>query len=125
MPDLLRVDRDHGIVDIRSYGSVSEGDLAASIAKVKEIAADEGINRVLVDTKDQESLPSTGAIFDLISRFPREVAVALVSADQPTAEEIHFIETVAVNRGISIRVFRERDEAEEWLHSLQVPGPTT
>jgi hypothetical protein len=115
MPDALTVNKGRGFVEIRSYGTVSQSDIAASIAKVSEIAAAEGITSVLVDTTEQESLPSTLDIHSLFAQFPRVLRVALISTKQPTADDVHFIETVAVNRGISIRVFPNRDDAEMWL----------
>ena len=115
MPEELRVDKDRRVVEVRSYGVVSREDMAASIASVQDIADAEGITNVLVDATAQESMPSTLDIFDLFSNHPGGVAVAVVGTKQPTAGDLEFAETVAVNRGIRIKVFPSPADAEKWL----------
>lgn len=115
MPEELRIDKDRRTVEVRSYGIVSREDIAASIAAVQDIAAAEGISNVLVDATEQESMPSIVDIYELFSNHPGGLRVAVVGTKQPTAGDIQFAETVAVNRGIRIKVFPSRADTEKWL----------
>ena len=116
MPDEVKVNEECGIIEIRSYGEVTKEDIAHSIAEVCRLNLEKGINKVVVDTTEQEQLPGTMGMYELFSLFPRDLRVALVSEDlQPTARDIHFIETVAQNRGIKIRVFPSKEESLNWL----------
>ncbi len=117
MPDLLTINKDENIIEIKSYGVVSKNDIKESIAKIKQIYNEIGINKIIVDTTKQESMPDTMGIFDIFTTFPRDFKVALIRNDgQVTSEDIHFIETIAHNRGIMIKAFSSIDDAKEWLH---------
>ncbi len=118
MPDRIQVDEDRGIIEVESYGVVSKEDIAESITKVRQLLNEKGINRILVDTTGQETMPDTIGIFDLFSTFPREFRLALlVQKSQATAEDIRFLETVGVNRGILVQIFHEGEKALQWLNS--------
>ncbi len=117
MPDLVTINKDENIIEITSYGVISKNDIKESIAKIKQIMNEIGINKVMVDTTKQESMPGTMGIFDIFTIFPRDFKVALFRNDgQLTSEDIHFIETIAHNRGIMIKAFTSVDNAKEWLH---------
>lgn len=117
MPDKIKINEESGIVEIISFGAVSKRDIESSIAKTNQINEEIGINKVLVDTTEQDSMPNTFDIFSLFSQFPRDLRVALLAnQDQPTSQEILFSETVAVNRGLTVRVFKSREEALSWLN---------
>ncbi len=117
MPDLLTINKDENIIEIKSYGVVSKNDIKESIAKIKQINNEIGINKVMVDTTKQESMPGTMGIFDIFTIFPRDFKVAVLTNEgQLTSEDIHFIETIAHNRGIMIKEFSSIEDAKEWLH---------
>jgi hypothetical protein len=116
MPDKIFVNEDLDIIEVESFGEVTADEIARSIAKVREIYSEKGVSKILVDTCKQESLPTTIDIFDLFSTFPREFKLAiLVKQSQITEEDLDFIETIAVNRAIRMKIFSERDVALEWL----------
>ena len=116
MPDTIRVNQALGIIEIESFGKVSKEDIAGSIARVREVFEEQGINRVLVDTTGQESMPGTLSIYDLFSTFPQEVRVALlVGSSQATGQDLSFVETVSRNRRIEVKIFEDRDEALRWV----------
>ncbi len=95
---------------------VEEGDIENSIKLITKINEQSGVNKVLVDTTEQESMPNTFSEFSIFSEFPRNFRVALLAnQEQPTVEDIRFVETVAQNRGIQMQVFNTRKEALEWL----------
>lgn len=116
MPDTIKLNKDQGIIEIRSYGKVENSDIENSIRRVTEIYKQSGVNKVIVDTTEQESMPSTLKIYSLFSLFPRDLLVAMVvNQEQPTKGNIRFAESVAQNRGIRIKQFNSREDALKWL----------
>jgi hypothetical protein len=118
MPDKIQVDEDRGIIEVESFGEVSKADIAQSISNVRQILIEKGINKILVDARKQETMPSTMGIFNLFSTFPREFRLALLAAQsQETEEDLSFAETVGMNRGVRLRIFYEKAQALRWLDS--------
>ena len=116
MVENLAVDRANGIITVCSVGRVDKSELLHLIAAVQVMALRHNVHRLLVDTRMQESLPSTHTLFDIFSHFPDDLQVAVVAdRRQDTAEAIHFIETVARNRARDVRVFEFETEALNWL----------
>jgi hypothetical protein len=116
MPERVRINEDLDLIEIQSYCDVSIEDIAESLARVRRICADTGRSRVLVDTTDQTSLPNTTDLFELFSTHPLDFRVAiLMEKPTATAGDLAFIETVARNRNVTMKLFRTRDEALAWL----------
>lgn len=74
--------------------------------------------RVLCDETELEYRLSTldtyeSAVF-LASQAPRLVKAAIV-CNEKFVQDAHFWETVAVNRGLTVRVFKDAASAQEWL----------
>ena len=70
MPDTVELDRDLGVIDIRSFGNVTTDDIAGSITECERILEKEGISQILVDTREQETLPNMSDLLALFSNFP-------------------------------------------------------
>lgn len=117
MPDHLRVNQDRGIIEINSTGLVTKEDIAGSFQRARELLQAQGLNKLLVDTRQQVAMPNTSDIFDLFSNFPFEFRVALLVSDsQATGDAIAFVETVAVNRGMEMKIFKDHKKALIWLN---------
>jgi hypothetical protein len=63
-------------------------------------------------------------VFDIASRGGMELGgrfdrIAYVDALAPANDLMRFAETVAVNRGLPLKVFRTVDDAERWLQSTR------
>ena len=98
MPDTVRVDEAAGIIRVTSTGEVTREDIAGSVAAVREIYSERGLDRIVVDARGQTSMPGTAGIFELFSSFPRELKVCILFRDgQPTEEDLSFVETVSTN----------------------------
>jgi hypothetical protein len=68
----------------------------------------------LVSSKDLVlSLPSLG--------FPRSYRIAVLLLDEVASQAAQFAEDVAVNRGLAVRVFRDREQALGWLEAGLAP----
>lgn len=109
---LLRVTargRDEGLEEVEAYGLA-----------VLDAALTSGCSKVLCDERELEYALSTTETFDLAcglaQRIPAPGRVAIVCKADQVADG-HFFETVAVNRGMLVRVFLTIEEAESWLLS--------
>ena len=110
-----------GVVEMVFQGAPTPGEIDAAMTEAGATGAEKLTNRFLVDSRD---MPAGGSAFDvlalgeLIASFPPgliEREAILLSEDPAAAEEMKFFETVCRNRGLDVRVFRERDEALAWL----------
>lgn len=116
MPDLIEINKESGILEIKSFDVVSQRDIESSIAEVSRLKDEIGISKILVDTTKQKSMPDMTPLFKLFSEFPNDLRVALLAnEDQSTLSSIQFAETVASNRKCKFKIFFLRDAALEWL----------
>jgi hypothetical protein len=77
------------------------------------------LKEVLFDAADQTSLPMTMPVYDFgvnLARNGLSLCYAVVDA-QRSRHDLHFLETVALNRGARIRIFDSPDEALGWLRA--------
>ncbi len=72
MPDVVRVNGELGIVDIVSHGVASKDDIAASFDQLKTLLETQKINKLLVNTTQQETMPTMGNIYKLFTASPSE-----------------------------------------------------
>ena len=116
MPETITFNRELGIIEVDSYGEVTSEDSQASLALLEQLLRETGTNLVLSDTRRQEATPSTIDVFQFGSQLPRSIRLAvIVSAEQPTADDVSFVSDVAANRGVEIKIFSTREEALKWL----------
>ena len=114
----LKVNKKSGIIELRSYGSVTREDVAESMKMVNRLSEETGIRLLFVDSREVDAMPNTTDVFELTSKFPRFLKIGvLITADTELTETYKFGETVGFNRGIPIRVFVSESEAIEWLKS--------
>jgi hypothetical protein len=116
VPEDIRVNKELGVIEIDSHNKVSYEDGLSSLAMLQELLGKSGIRKVLADTRKQDFQPSTMNIYDFGTRLPQNVQIAvIISQNQPTADDISFLDNVAFNRGVNIRLFGTRSDALEWL----------
>lgn len=99
--------RDEDVADVEAYGL---GVIAACVAG--------GLTHVLCDERELEYRLGTLDIFEsaafIAAAAPKVARVAIVC--QPRfAADAAFWEDVAVNRGLTVRMFRDVAAAETWL----------
>ena len=118
MPETITVNKELGIIEILSYGDVTYEDTMASVATLKRLKDETGITQVLSDARKQKNVPDTTDIFEFASSLPRDMKIAIiVSADQPTVEDVSFVDAVASNRGAVIKLVTSRQQGLDWLKS--------
>lgn len=120
MPDIVTINKELSLIEVRSFGIVSADDIYGSLKKIKTAVIETGINKVIVDTTEQKQMPGAINIFQIFSTIPKDVEkfALLVGEGQSTADDLKFAENVAVNRGTFMKLFKSRDEAIEWLNEL-------
>ena len=111
------VQRERGHLLVKLTGAPSEHEIRAMLRSLQEQSAGMrgalfevqvafGLN--LMETKALvASLPAVG--------FPPGFRLALLLLDDAAARSAEFAEDVAFNRGIGLRVFRDRSQAVAWL----------
>jgi SpoIIAA-like len=105
-------------------GDNTERDVLAYMEEVRQLCVQHSCWYVLIE----ESLSGPGlgitSVFDLASHgaeTAREHFRAIAYVDVNPAHEhdmMKFAETVALNRGLQVRVFEDVDDAKRWLASL-------
>ena len=110
------------IVDIAFTGITSGRDLQEATTKCISLGKERGTVHFLVDTEKLELLAPLVDILDLPDKqyvaegLDRLSRVAVVHPRSPKGQEAaQFYKTVCINRGWSVQLFPNRDEAIEWL----------
>jgi hypothetical protein len=121
----IEVNKDY--LCVRFSGEYSLNDVKRCTSEIVRAYGQHGITRVLVD------ITNIAGRIDLWHHFrqveylstllSQRVRMALVTLPEQ-GEPAHFIETVAMNRGLILRQFTGLEEAIEWLKSgAHDPGP--
>ena len=116
MPEQLRIDEERGVVVIDSSGKISLQQIRQTMTEVLAICTERSFHKTLVDARKQDELPSITELYEIASNIPRDIRVALLGiGGGPSEDGLRFLETVAKNTGLDVRVFFEEDEALRWL----------
>jgi hypothetical protein len=117
MPEEVSILADLGIIQIDSYGEVSEADMLATMEEILQIQKERGLTRVFVDASRETSLPRTLPLHQFGSALSSDAMMlkfAVLVSDK-VREDLHFLETVTRNRGMEVKMFDSREEALAWL----------
>ena len=123
MPEEVKLNEEEGVIEVSSHGVVTKHDIAHSIDIVLEIKCNKGVDKVLVDTREQTSMPNTIEIVELfIEKFPDNMKVAIITSEkQPTKRDIDFAEVVAANRFFDkFKMFPSKEQALAFLNQSPV-----
>ncbi len=114
----LTVNEEIGIMELQVHDSASREEVAESMETISRLSGETGIELLLVDARNCDSMPSIVDVFELTSKFPHSLKMAvLVPAKRDLVEKLQFGETVGVNRGIPLHLFNSESEAIDWLKS--------
>ena len=117
MPETVTFNTELGIIECHSFGDVLLADIDNSIIEIKQMQEKNNVNKVLVDVREQASMPEKSGTFQIATSIPRSLRVAmLLIEDQPTEADMRFVEKTALSGGASIRIFFSKDDAIEWLN---------
>ncbi|MBU1170385.1 MAG: hypothetical protein KKD44_12550 [Proteobacteria bacterium] len=112
---------DHRFVECKAMGFLRVDDLIKAAVTTFDLAREKDTTLVLVDDSKLERTVGIRDIYDMPQRYAdlnidSRLKVAVILPTSPKAkEEVQFFETVCRNRGLNISVFRNRDEAMDFL----------
>ena len=118
MENYVKYDADLDFVTITLSGEVSTDDLVACRSEAITLLLANECTRLLVDATTEaprrDILDDYQFTSEHASQFPRGTRHAvLVQAGE--RDYMEFVENVARNRGVEMRLFIDRDQALEWL----------
>ena len=100
-------------------GAHSVENAARFLREVREACTTQGVSAVLLEVNFSGPSLATGSIFSVISKESAEGKllrkVAYVDPSDRDPAKIKFAETVALNRGVNVRLFASVEEAGRWL----------
>jgi len=109
-----------GIVEVVHTGRMTITEATESRTEAAAIMADRGLRLILADVSDTDHDETTLDLFNFNAShydvFPPSTRLAVVIPPDPLkANSAQFAETVAVNRGIKMKIFLGKDDAMDWL----------
>lgn len=120
-------EEDHRLLMVVARGNwVPEAD-NSMVAEIMQTVDSGIVDKVLLDIRELKfDLPML-QIYEraktlreqrsAVGRVSSRVALVYSAQNQKLDEDMHFFETASQNRGLPYRVFRDVDEAKEWLNS--------
>lgn len=116
----INVDSTLEIVEIKHDGPVDIDEMRAAREETAQHIADSKSKRILVDIRNSVLNPTVMELFGFNASYhdslPINIRIAIVySSESPNREDLLFMETVARNRRVLLRIFTDRDEALDWL----------
>jgi hypothetical protein len=99
----------------------SRAEVQAYGVALVEACAERGVTRLLCDERELEYRLGTLDTFEaaqFMAAFAPSVARAAIVPNARSDADARFWETVAVNRGLTVHIFREIEEARRWLLEL-------
>ena len=100
-------------------GSHTPENVARFLREVHEACMSQGIGCVLVEVNFTGPSLATGSIYDVVSRQSSQAKllrkIAYVDASPRDDGKKKFAETVALNRGVNVRLFPDVAQARRWL----------
>ncbi|MFH1842286.1 MAG: STAS/SEC14 domain-containing protein [bacterium] len=123
MPETITVREDLGVIEIRSFGKVTQTEMSTTRQRVEQILQKQGIRKILVDARDLTMTEGTTSLFEFGASFDeapsfRFAHLALIVSEQ-SQQDLQFLATVAQNRGIQIKVLDSVDAGLEYLQAIQ------
>lgn len=115
------VEGDTLVVQTKGFDESLEQVLEYGLAIIR-LCLKHGVTRVLCDERDLSYRLHTNDIYAsaafIAEQAPHLHRVAIVCDPQSIVDAL-FWETVAVNRGLKVKMFKELDAARDWLGSRQ------
>jgi hypothetical protein len=102
-------------------GDNTPEDVAGYLDQIRRVCAERALSKVLIEEDLTGPQLGTVDVYDVISAASQEVAPAIRSIafvdtnPQHAFAPMKFAETVAVNRGVHVKVFRDVPSAKAWI----------
>jgi hypothetical protein len=108
-------------IEIEYKGNISTNELIEAAVASLDLARKNAISRFLADCTNLSGGHSVIDLYELISLYeslgiPRNFKEAvLLPAIPKSVDNVKFYETASTNRGYSVKIFDNREEALTWL----------
>ncbi len=112
---------EHRVIEQVAVGTLNDPDVFELILGVQRLQQETGIGDTLLDCRDLTQGSAPVPVVDLVTRvadlgMESQWRQAIVRPSDPMAAmTVDFWMAAANNRGITCRVFRDRESALEWL----------
>ncbi len=119
----MKVVREDDYLHILVTGDNTPTDVAAYLEEIRKVCAEHGLSRVLIEENLTGPPFEAGDIYDIVSEASVDVApgiryIAFVDVNpEHDFAAMKFAETVAVNRGVNVKVFHDTSSATGWIRS--------
>ena len=105
-------------------GTHTPKNVARFLREVREACVHHGLTSVLIEVNFTGPSLATGSIYDVVAREAPQAKmllrrIAYVDASPRDPEKKKFAETVALNRGVNVRLFPTVAEAARWLEESE------
>lgn len=124
MPATLSISEDSTYMLVTIVGSFTLPLAREMLDDLVRLQAATGVMKVLVDARQQAApldMMEAYEVGHVLTQKPLRTLVFAVIIPVPLTE-YHFLETVAVNRGVNIRYFDDYDRALAWLRGPPAHG---
>ncbi len=117
----MKVMPEDGYLHVVVTGDDTPEDVAGYLDQIRRVCAERGLSKVLIEEDLTGPQLRTMEVYDVINAASEGVAPAIRSIafvdtnPQHAFAPMEFAETVAVNRGVHVKVFRDVPAAREWL----------
>ena len=110
----ITIDAERRFLRVQFDQSATVKDWVEARAIFLQLSEETEIRRALVDLRQQQIAGPVSQLFAFGQNIPSGITVAVLG--DPHSDDHKFVETVALNRGKTVRLFfGSEDEAIEWL----------
>ncbi len=119
----MEVTPEDDYLHVRVTGDNTPEDVVAYLDQIRRNCAEQGCPKVLIEENLTGPPMGTVDVYDVVEAASRGVApaiqhIAFVDTNPGhDFAQMKFAETVAVNRGVNIKVFRDVPSAQAWIRS--------
>ena len=118
MPYAVAFEKDAGYVLVKLLGEVSRKDHEQSTKEATHAVRAHRCHELLVDASEAAARMPLGSTYKFVSslpeRYPVGIRIALV-VHEDDYEYLRFVENVARNRGLMLRLFKDLNAAKGWI----------
>ena len=109
------------IIVVEEHDEVTEQDFVQSIDAIRRLSQQHGCLGVLVDTTRQTTATDLSNLYERGAHAAARLQILGLSLAIVVSERLRkpheFFENVAVNRGVTVQIFDDRQAALAWLRS--------
>jgi len=126
VPYKVSVEKEEGYIRFDLFDRLSESEIDSAMKEVLSIRQEQGLSRILCDQRGLEVSPDDLVAFLTAERFGSlPYAGTKLACIRRQADEERLFDVAVSNRGITIRVFEDEDEAKKWLaRSVEGSSPS-